>query len=83
MSDLNPWKPKQVANHTHVQTIVTEAMQEWIQKHKLPYEVEGDRGPIELGMGDMYIIQGVLRSLIHEHKDIVDNALIKGASRDE
>lgn len=77
-SSTNPYKPDERPTHEHVKAIVSEALQDWIQRKKIPYEVEGLRGPIELTMEDMYIIQGSVRASLDVNAKAINNTLERG-----
>ena len=72
MSESNPFKPEQYLDHQHVNQFVSEALQEWAQRKKLPFNVEGPRGLIEVSTQDLYRMSAVVRAVLNDNKDTVD-----------
>lgn len=83
MTDQNPLLPEQRPTSDHMLTIFTEAFQEWQQKQKLPYQVEGRRGKFGLGANDFVLMQAIMRQMIIDNDLLIDKRLASQHSYSE
>lgn len=74
---VNPLRQNPILDHKHLLNIVTEAMQDWTQRQKLPLEVNTANGIRNLTENDMIILTGVTRMAINQNHTEVDRALAR------
>lgn len=72
MSETNPYLPEFSPDANHMADIMREAFQEWVQRTKTPYTVQGPRGPMELTDQDFFRMSTVIITLIRDNSDKVD-----------
>ena len=73
----NPYLPEQHLDHNHILAMVSEAMQDWAQRKKTPFTVEGPRGKLEVKDEHLFKISGIVRHLILENTEEINRWLKK------
>lgn len=79
---VNPFRPPELLTAQHMQEMVTEAIQDWIQKQSKPYMVDGFQEPRHVTDYDMHRILTLVRAMIDQNKDTLNVELNSPAATD-